>query len=259
MILRTGNGVAYYQFEHLAAFAEINHGIFARTPGHSLPPFQQLNVSLAVGDDVRRVEHNRRLVARCMQAGQLVFAHQVHGDAVLVVEGRAARPFAADELKSPVGDAMVTAQPGQFLVVTVADCQPILMYDPRRRVVANVHSGWRGNVTNVAGRTLAVMAERFGCDPADVRVGIGPSLGPCCAEFVNYRQEIPRELWGYRRDSVYFDFWAMSRDQLTGAGVPQDQIHISGLCTKCRTDRFFSYRGERQTGRFPAVIGLRQQ
>jgi copper oxidase (laccase) domain-containing protein len=112
-------------------------------------------------------------------------------------------------------------------------------------------------VTNVAGRTLAVMAERFGCDPADVQVGVGPSLGPCCAEFVNYREEIPRELWGYRRNSAYFDFWAMSRDQLSRAGVPQDQIHISGLCTKCRTDSFFSYRAEKTTGRFPAVIGLR--
>jgi YfiH family protein len=137
---------------------------------------------------------------------------------------------------------MVTAQPGQFLVVTVADCQPILMYDPRRRVVANVHSGWRGSVTNVAGRTLAVMTERFGCDPADVQVGIGPSLGPCCAEFVNYRQEIPRELWGYRRDSVYFDFWAMSRDQLTGAGVPPDHIHISELCTKAHGQFFHTGR-----------------
>jgi copper oxidase (laccase) domain-containing protein len=73
---------------------------------------------------------------------------------------------------------------------------------------------------------------------------------------VNYRDEIPRELWGYRRDSVYFDFWAVTRDQLMAAGVPADYIHISGMCTKCHTDRFFSYRGERRTGRFPAVIGI---
>jgi YfiH family protein len=257
LILRNDNSAAYYQFEHLAAFPEINHGIFSRTPGNSRGPFQELNVSFAVGDDARRVRNNRKRVTRCMQAGMLVFAHQVHGDAVLVVEDHAVSVPAADESRGPLADAMVTAQPGRFLVVTVADCQPILMYDPRRRVVANVHCGWRGSVINVAGRTLAVMAERFGCNPVDVRVGIGPSLGPCCAEFVNYREEIPSELWGYRRDSVYFDFWAMSRDQIARAGVPQDQIHISGLCTKCRTDCFFSYRAEKTTGRFPAVIGLR--
>jgi YfiH family protein len=258
LILRTENGAAYYQFEHLAAFPEIHHGIFARAPGRSEAPFHRLNVSLAVGDDARRVEHNRRLVAGCMQAEALVFAHQVHGDSVVVIDGRPMRPAVPPETGIPVGDAMVTDQPGKFLVVTAADCQPILMYDPRRRLVANVHAGWRGSVADVAGRTLAVMAGRFGCDPGDVQVGIGPSLGPCCAEFTNYREEIPAELWAYRRDSVRFDFWAMSRDQLIRAGVPRDQIQVSGLCTKCRTDRFFSYRAEKTTGRFPAVIGLRK-
>jgi hypothetical protein len=257
LILRTENGAAFYQFEHLSAFPEIHHGIFARTPGCSEAPFHRLNVSLAVGDDAQRVEHNRRLVAGCMQAEELVFARQVHGDSVVVIDGRPVGRAAPGETGMTVGDAMVTDRPGKFLVVTVADCQPILMYDPRRRLVANVHAGWRGSVADVASRTLAVMAERFGCDPGDVRVGIGPSLGPCCAEFTNYREEIPTELWAYRRDSVRFDFWAMSRDQLIRAGVPRDQIQISGLCTKCRTDRFFSYRAEKTTGRFPAVIGLR--
>jgi len=259
LILRTDNGAAYYQFEHLAAFPDIRHGVFARTPGCSDAPFHRLNVSHAVGDDAQRVERNRRAVADSMQAEVLVFARQVHGNAIVVIDGRPVSPDAPGETGMPVGDAMVTDQPGKFLVVSVADCQPILMYDPRRRLVANVHSGWRGSVANVAGRTVALMAERFGSDPGDVRVGIGPSLGPCCAEFTNYRDEIPSELWAYKRDSVRFDFWAMSRDQLIRAGVPRDQIHVSGLCTKCRTDRFFSYRAEKTTGRFPAVIGLKNR
>jgi YfiH family protein len=258
LILRTDHGAAYYQFEHLAAFPEIRHGVFSRAPGCSEAPFHRLNVSLAVGDDVQRVERNRRRVADRMQAEALVFARQVHGNSIVVIDGRPVSPGAREETAVPVGDAMVTDQPGKFLVVSVADCQPILMYDPRRGLVANVHSGWRGSVANVAGRTVAVMAERFGCDPGDVQAGIGPSLGPCCAEFTNYRDEIPPELWAYKLDSVRFDFWAMSRDQLIRAGVPQDQIQVSGLCTKCRTDRFFSYRAEKTTGRFPAVIGLKK-
>jgi polyphenol oxidase len=257
LILKTDNGAAYYQFEHLAAFPEIQHGVFARAPGCSEAPFHRLNVSLAVGDDARRVERNRRLVAESMQAEQLVFARQVHGEAVVVIDGRPASADVLEKTGIPVGDAMVTDQPGKFLVVSVADCQPILMYDPRRRLVANVHSGWRGSIADVAGRTVAVMVERFGCRPGDVRAGIGPSLGPCCAEFTNYREEIPSELWAYKIDAARFDFWAMSRDQLIRAGVPRDRILVSGLCTKCGTDRFFSYRAEKTTGRFPAVIGLR--
>ncbi|MCK7503945.1 MAG: polyphenol oxidase family protein [Desulfobacterales bacterium] len=146
----------------------------------------------------------------------------------------------------PVGDAMVTDRTGTLLVVQVADCQPVLLFDPERRVVANIHSGWRGSIANVAGRTLQVMLERFGCSARDVLAGVGPSLGPCCAEFVNYRDEIPRELWGYRRDSVYFDFWAVTRDQLMAAGVPAEHIHTSGHVHEVPHRPVFSlYRGER--------------
>ena len=157
----------------------------------------------------------------------------------------------------PEADVLVTDRTGKFLVVQVADCQAILMYDPVRRVVANAHCGWRGSVADVAGRTVAALHAGFGCRPQDLLVGVGPSLGPCCAEFVNYREEIPSGLWGYRRDTVYFDFWAMTRDQLIAAGVRAEHIETSRLCTRCNTDRFFSYRGEKRTGRFPAVIGLK--
>jgi YfiH family protein len=251
VIVHHSNGAAYLQFEQLADFPEIAHGVFERKSGCSHAPFDRLNVSFSVGDDPLRVQRNRRLVAQWLEAPELVFSRQVHGDAVRVVDA------AAGAAAAPEADAMVTAQPGRFLVMQVADCQSILMYDPRRRVVANVHSGWRGSVANIAGRTLKAMQHRFGCSAADVRVGIGPSLGPCCAEFVHYRDEIPRELWGYRRGAAHFDFWAMSRDQLMDGGIPGEQIEVSGLCTKCHTQRFFSYRADQTTGRFPAVIGLR--
>jgi hypothetical protein len=250
VILTHAPGASYVQFEQLAGFPEIAHGVFLRSPGHSEPPFDRLNISLAVGDDPERVACNRRAVAECLGAGALTAARQVHGSEVVVVDGR---PPAGP----PVGDALVTGHAGTFLMIAAADCQAILMYDPRRRVAAGVHSGWRGSVADVAGRTVAVMRERFGCDPADIRAGIGPSLGPCCAEFVNYRTEIPEALWGYRRDGVLFDFWALTRDQLTRSGLRDGHIETGGVCTRCRTDLFFSHRGEQRTGRFPAVIGIR--
>ena len=253
MIFRNEGGADYCQFEHLSASSDIGHAIFLRTRGGSDAPFDRLNVSLAVGDEVLRVQHNRRLVADALDAPELVFVRQVHGVGVQVVDGRPA----GDDGTLPEADVLITDRAGKFLVVQVADCQAVLMFDPVRRVVANVHCGWRGSVANVAGRAVEALHGRFGCDPKDFLVGIGPSLGPCCAEFVNYRQEIPSRLWAYRRDTVYFDFWAMTRDQLTAAGVREDRIEISRLCTRCNGDRFFSYRGAKRTGRFPAVIGLR--
>jgi len=253
VIFRNEAGVDYCQFEHLSACSDVGHAIFLRTRGGSDAPFDRLNVSLAVGDEAHRVEHNRRLVAETLEAPELVFVRQVHGVGVRVVDGRPA----GDAETLPEADVLITDRARKFLVVQVADCQAVLMFDPVRRVVANLHCGWRGSVADVAGRTVEALRGGFGCDPKDLLVGIGPSLGPCCAEFVNYREEIPSRLWAYRRDTVYFDFWAMTRDQLIAAGVRDDHIETSRLCTRCNTDRFFSYRGEKQTGRFPAVIGLR--
>jgi len=144
-----------------------------------------------------------------------------------------------------------------FIGIQVADCQPILLWDPVRQVAANVHSGWRGSVQNIPGLTVAVMQERFNCNAKDMLAAIGPSLGPCCSEFVHYRTEIPQRFWRYKDAADRFDFWAITCDQLQTAGIDPVNIACSGICTRCSTDRFFSYRGEGTTGRFAAVIGLR--
>jgi copper oxidase (laccase) domain-containing protein len=86
--------------------------------------------------------------------------------------------------------------------------------------------------------------------------GIGPSLGPCCGEFRHFRAELPPEVWGYGDEKAYFDFWALSRDQLIAAGIPSDQIHQSRICTRCNTGLFYSYRASHASGRFAAVIGF---
>jgi polyphenol oxidase len=142
------------------------------------------------------------------------------------------------------------------LAVQTADCQSILLYDPVRRAVGNIHSGWRGSIQYIIGHAVAKMTAVFGTLASDLSAGIGPALGPCCAEFIHYRREIPESLWQYRVGESHFDFLAMSRDQLQLAGVPADHIAMSHLCTRCRTDLFFSYRAEKTTGRVAAVIGL---
>jgi copper oxidase (laccase) domain-containing protein len=101
------------------------------------------------------------------------------------------------------------------------------------------------------------MQQHFGCHPGAILAGIGPSLGPCCAEFINYKAEIPKEFWCYKDPDDHFDFWAISSDQLLNAGVLAKHIESSQICTRCRTDEFFSYRAEKTTGRFAAVIGLK--
>jgi polyphenol oxidase len=157
------------------------------------------------------------------------------------------------------GDAIVTDLPHKNLVIQVADCQAVLLYDPIRHVVGNVHSGWRGSLQDVIGKTVRVMKKHFMSNPEDIVAGIGPSLGPCCAEFVNYPIEIPEKFWKYKIRENYFNFWSLSRDQMKSEGLLDENIETSEICTKCRRDLFFSYRGEQVTGRFSAVVGLKNR
>ena len=253
LLAKTG-GLPCYRSPLLAAFPEVLHGFFLRQGGVSPEPFHSLNLSFTVGDQRPLVVQNRDLVQQALGLTALASATQVHGcRECLVTGGNAA---AAEEI--PDADILITSQPGLGLIIKQADCQAVMLYDPVRRVAANVHCGWRGQVQNVLGEAVTRLQERFGSRPEDLVAAISPSLGPCCAEFRNFRQEFPPDLWPYQVRPTYFDLWALSRDQLTAAGLKPQQIDIAGLCTRCRGDQFFSYRREHRTGRQGAVIGLRQ-
>lgn len=243
--------LAPVRFRNLDRFPAVNHAVFTRRGGVSQEPFQALNLARSVGDRPEAVAENRAAVSAFMGPGRLRFLRQVHGAAARIVAGEPPPD------PPPAGDAIMTDRPGEWLAILVADCQPVLLHEPGRGVVAAIHSGWRGSVANIIGRTVAAMVETYGARPERMVAGIGPSLGPCCAEFIHYRQEMPEPLWRYKDDGCHFDFWRLSRDQLRAAGVADRRIETCGLCTRCRTDLFYSYRGEKTTGRFAAVIGLR--
>jgi YfiH family protein len=256
VILKQENGILFFQFPNLAKLTGIRHGIFCRNGGSSRHPYHSLNVGLAVGDDSGTVKRNLERIARCIDAKELVFTRQVHDTTIRVFTNSHSIDAETPSSSLPVGDGMITDIQGKFLSIKLADCQSVLMVDPVRKVVANIHSGWRGSIKNIIGKAINKLEEQFQCRPGDIRAGISPSLGPCCAEFVNYRKEIPKRFWGYKDKADRFDFWAISRDQLCDAGVLSKHIDTSGICTRCNTDRFFSYRGEGTTGRFASVIGL---
>ena len=188
---------------------------------------------------------------------KLISVRQVHEADVLVLSEKNGDVNKTESLNPVEADAIITDITGLTLLILVADCQPVLLYDFTNKVVANIHSGWRGSVLNIIGKTVDAMAENFGTSPEDVVAGIGPSLGPCCAEFTHYRKEIPNDYWKYKNDLDHFDFWAISRDQLLLKGVKKENIVTGNICTKCNTDTFYSYRKEKTTGRLACTIGLK--
>lgn len=245
------HGVKYYLFPRLAALPGVRHAVFTRQGGVSQGAFATLNISFGVGDEPEAVQENRRRLAAALKLLAVRSVRQVHGLGAAVVEG----PLPAGH-PPETADILITTRPGVGLLIAGADCQAVMLYDPRRRVVANVHCGWRGQVQNVIGQAVRLLRSECGCRPEDLHAAVGPGLGPCCAEFVNYRQEFPREFWDYQVRPGYFDLWRLSTDQLAAAGIPPAHIECARVCTRCHPEDFYSYRRERTTGRHGTVIAL---
>ncbi|MFO7784157.1 MAG: peptidoglycan editing factor PgeF [Thermodesulfobacteriota bacterium] len=251
--LLQGGSVPLFRFDHFARQANLEHAVFTRLGGVSEHPCRSLNVSSRTPDQPAFVRANLELVREALGADRLVMLDQAHGGEVIAV-----RRGDRDRLEEPLkGDALVTDVPGLGLVIKQADCQAVILYDPVRRVVANIHCGWRGSVANILHNAVKCMEKVFGCRPCHLLAGVGPSLGPCCAEFKGHEEIFPQSFRPFMAGSNHFDLWALSTHQLTAAGVEPSRIALSGLCTRCRTDLFFSYRGEGVTGRFATAAMIR--
>jgi YfiH family protein len=189
----------------------------------------------------------------------VVSVNQVHGTDVLVVD----RPVDGTQTFEGGWDALVTDRPGVLLTVRTADCVPVLIYDPVHGVVAAVHAGWRGAVAGIVPNTLAVMRQRFGSQPASLRVSIGPSVGSCCYEvdepvlsrlragYADWRSLVQETKPGAAR----LNLRGLVRGQAQSAGVREDGIHSVSLCTICHPDLFHSFRRD-GTARRTMVSGI---
>ena len=190
-----------------------------------------------------------------MELEELISVGQVHGNNTLILTDKE-KVAAAGEVRGI--DILITDIPGLGLLIKQADCQAVGLYDPENRVIANIHCGWRGNRQNVIGQAVRRLQEVFGSRPEAIRAGISPSLGPCCAEFINYKQEFPEAFWSYQVRPTFFDLWHLSYDQLHNAGLKPEHIQIAGICSRCQERDLFSYRRDKITGRNGTVLALRR-
>ena len=275
----------------------LRHAFTTRGPGH-------FNLNYSVADSRATVVKNRRALLRGLEGRarpwQLVTLRQRHTDIVRVLAtsgadglGRPARE--RDGALKFAGDALLTDRPGLLLAVQVADCLPILLADPERRVVAAVHAGWRGTLAGIVAKTVGRMRQEFGCTPKKMLAAFGPGIHRCCYEVGRevvekfegkfpYAERIIRRLqpspsqvhWqqplldlapGEPRprpavtspydEKFYLDLVEANRRQLVAAGLRAKNIWVSPDCTACRTDRFFSHRAEQgRTGRMMGVVGI---
>ncbi len=251
--------IKIYEFGSFKQYDNIVHGVFTRSGGTSTGAFDSLNIGINSGDKESIIANNRKLIIKKMGMKPLVFLNQVHGAEIKILkkaDNDLSEAFQSGK-ETYTADGIITDMKDLFLVIQVADCQAVILYDYVNQVIANIHSGWRGSIKNIIGECVAQMVSEFGCQPENIIAGISPSLGPCCSEFVNYKDEIPESLWRYKyQDKAYFDFWKISCDQLMDKGIKRENIENMEICTKCNRNEFYSFRGEKTTGRFACVISM---
>ncbi len=257
-------------FENLLKHGAVGHFVSTRIGGDSGPPFDSLNLSFHVGDAPDNVLQNRARLAGALgfPLKNLTTAKQIHDSRVTIVS-EALRGRGAADYKGAIDatDAMVSNVAGVSLMILLADCVPILMYDPTRKVVGVAHAGWEGTLGLIGQKTVAVFQKHFGSSPEDMLVGIGPSIGPCCYQvgpevilkaarvFGNRQRCVAKESADGKR---YLDLWRANLEQLLQFGIPRKNIEIAQICTYDHPHLFFSYRQEKgTTGRFGAGIFIR--
>jgi len=261
-----------YLFKNLSDFDNITHFVSSRKGGCSNGQFKSLNIGFNIGDDDHNVIQNRKALSEAtdISFGNFTFARQCHGSNIFFVDNSLRGSSSADE-ESSLGnaDGMITSLPDICITVKVADCVPVLLYEPDNHAAAVIHAGWKGTVNKITGKAVEKMIRFCGSKPGNIYAGIGPSIGPCCYETGNdvYREYMDKGFTGKdimipskQKDKYYLNLWQANKKQLTELGVKPENIEEASICTKCNNESFFSSRAsDGKTGRFAAGIMLKKK
>lgn len=251
--MRSPDPPLYRTPEIFGSFPQVVAAESTRHGGVSPAPYASLNLGTSTADTPDNVAENRsRLwMALGVNPDQVATAHQVHGSDVLTVS----QPGRYDGY-----DALITAQPGILLAVTVADCTPILIFDPLHQAVAAIHAGWRGTVGRIIEKTLDAMRREFGTAPTDCFAYVGTCIDACSFEV---GEEVAEQFSDPHKQSTQMagkylvDLKKANFDQLLSSGVEKTHVQISVYSTVLHNHSYFSYRHENgQTGRMLACIGI---
>jgi YfiH family protein len=241
-------------------------GYTERSGGVSEPPYDELNLGFHVGDAPARVRANRERLADHLDVPLEAFVvpRQVHrGHVQRVTAADRGRGALSHDEAIPDTDALITGEAGVVLAVMLADCVPVIVFDQSTPAVGVAHAGWGGTVHHITRRTVEAMQREFGSNPSELVAAVGPSIGPQSYEVGpdvadRAREEFPDvAVLRPRGDKWLFDLWSSNLHDLTSTGVPASRVELAAMDTFENTDRFFSDRRERPTGRFMAVVMLR--
>lgn len=210
------------------------------------------NLAFHVDDNEINVIKNRKNLA--LKLGyyyyeDLIYMNQIHSSNIIVVDENS--PKLVDNC-----DSIITRTKNLPLMVMVADCIPILMFDDKKGIIAAIHAGRNSTFLEIAKKTAEVFIEKFSSNPEDINVVFGASIQKCCYEVSEDLSKIVENSFGKEFvENNYIDLQGINKKQLNDLGIKN--IEISNICTKCGDKPYFSYRKDKKTGRFAGIIILK--
>lgn len=258
----------YVVFENLKKTKLVSHCFTTRLGGVSKGVYESMNLSFTRGDQVEDVLQNFHILsdALALDYNGYVLTHQTHTTNIrhITQTQRGMGVTKTSDIKDT--DGLVTNVKGIHLVCFGADCVPLLFLDTVKEVIGVAHAGWRGTVEGIGAKMVEEM-KQYGCQPKDLLVAIGPSIGKCCFQVDDpvvslFREKLPFaeeviEIDPTETGKYKIDLWQTNAKILTEAGIPRENIEITDLCTMCRTDLFYSHRVTgNQRGNMAGVLSL---
>lgn len=251
MTLNVNDNVPFLTYNRLSEIDFINHAFSTRLGGVSEGIFESMNLSFEHDDFVKVTENYKRM---CKAVGfefeNLVASSQDHHTFVRVCtkENRGVGIYKKKDIQSV--DALVTNEKDVTLVTYYADCTPLFFVDTKQKAIGLAHAGWRGTVGRIGAEVVKTMVENYGTDPADLVCAIGPAISKCCYEVDKacadnfYALGLNDSKFVFPKDDGKFmiDLIECNRQILLSAGVKEENITLSDLCTKCNSDLLWSHR-----------------
>ena len=266
--------VEYLKFRLLERYSDkINHAITLRHGGVSTGVCKSLNFR-SVGKDKRENNlKNLDIICKCMEIKEdnVYKASQAHTDNILFLNNENKNAYKYDRFNDEEYDGYITDEKNIASLITTADCNPIIIYDYNKNVVANVHSGWKGTIKQIYLKAIDKMINEFSCNVENMIFCIGPSIRKCC--FVSKEKEFKdsfTNIWKDEENYIEFDnltkeyhidlTYVIKKDILN-VGIKEENIAICDICTKCNSEDFFSYRdtlkkGLDDFGTFATIVSL---
>lgn len=257
-ILKKG-GLRFLACDAINRLPGFTQAFSTRVGGFSKKPFDSLNIGMHTGDCTKSVTKNIKTIEKVFKIKYITAAKQVHGDNILVLRTLDPGPWTKyrnlKNFLNTEADAIITDIPGLAAGVRVADCTGTIIADPEHKVIAAVHSGWRGVANKIIVKTIRKMKKEFGSNPVKLVAAVSPAIGPCCYNvgadvYRLKKQKVFSNIFTRRKGEIYMDLWKGVKNLLLDTGVKPDNIHICGMCTYDNPSLFFSHRRDAgKTGR----------